>query len=352
MKSSVLISSTESIEGMKIERYFDLISTNVVLGTNLFSDFGASLSDLFGGSSDIYQNKLERIYKIGIDKLKYKAQQLGANGIVGIRIDFDEVSGGGKSMFMLSVIGMAVRLIKIQDDKTSIHDSSGAFVLLDDLNSQMKKMHIVGKVKNLEPPTQDDWEFLMESPIEEILPDLVKIYLHHFRDSHSAIHDTQKILRNYFSNYLRSISEDLSSSVLYSKISENSIVVSTLISESRSFSPEKTLELLNRKDIMNAVLTLQSDKRVFRKEDLINMISIVDRFENLPDTGRVETVKTLLGGNKEKFVCESKHQNGLDSEFCSNEGCGKNIKGLRRGDLKIIDSFKLKVEALKLLLNK
>jgi uncharacterized protein YbjQ (UPF0145 family) len=80
MKSSILISSTESIEGMKIEKYIDLISTNVVLGTNIFSDIGASFSDFFGGTSDIYQNKLEKIYKIGLDKLKRKAQNLSANG--------------------------------------------------------------------------------------------------------------------------------------------------------------------------------------------------------------------------------------------------------------------------------
>jgi uncharacterized protein YbjQ (UPF0145 family) len=49
---------------MEIEKYFDLISTNVVLGTNVFSDLGASFSDFFGGTSDIYQNKLEKIYKV------------------------------------------------------------------------------------------------------------------------------------------------------------------------------------------------------------------------------------------------------------------------------------------------
>ncbi len=109
MSQKILVSTTNSIEGMEIEKYFDLISTNVVLGTNLFADIGASFSDFFGGTSDIYQNKLERIYKSALDKLRHKAQNLRANGVVGVKIDFDEVSGGGKSMFMISISGMAVK---------------------------------------------------------------------------------------------------------------------------------------------------------------------------------------------------------------------------------------------------
>lgn len=48
MKPYVIISTTETIEGMEIEKYYDLISTNVVLGTNILSDIGASFSDLLG----------------------------------------------------------------------------------------------------------------------------------------------------------------------------------------------------------------------------------------------------------------------------------------------------------------
>lgn len=351
MKSSILITSTESIEGMKIERYFDLVSINVVLGTNLFSDIGASFSDLFGGTSDIYQNKLEKIYKIGLDKLKRKAQQLGANGIVGIRIDFDEVSGGGKSMFMLSVIGMAVRIKRTEEDKVANQDLRKLVVLPEDLEEQIRKINITRKTKNSETPSQEDWDFLLENPMEEILDDLLKIYLFHFKDSHTAIYDTQKSLRNYFPNFLLAISGEPVSTALYSRISDNQLVISTLIKESRSFSPEKTLELLDKGDLDNAILTLQSDKRSYDSKDLSTMSIVLDKLESLPDTGKIEIVKTLLGGNKEKFICENNHQNGLEVEFCSNEGCNRNIKGLRKSDMKRIEAFKLKVEGLKTLLD-
>lgn len=43
-------------------------------------------------------------------ELKAKAKSFQADAIVGLHIDFDEVSGGGKSMFMVSASGTAVMI--------------------------------------------------------------------------------------------------------------------------------------------------------------------------------------------------------------------------------------------------
>ena len=111
MDNNILITTTDTIENAVIEKYIDLITTNVVVGTNVFSDFGASITDFFGGTSQTYQNKLQKIYDTAFSNLRQRAIELGANAIVGVKIDFDEISGKGKSMFMVSAVGMAV-LIK------------------------------------------------------------------------------------------------------------------------------------------------------------------------------------------------------------------------------------------------
>ncbi len=111
MDNNILITTTDTIENAIIEKYMELITTNVVVGTNVFSDFGASLTDFFGGTSQTYQKKLQKIYETAFNNLRQRAIELGANAIVGVKIDFDEISGKGKSMFMVSAIGMAV-LIK------------------------------------------------------------------------------------------------------------------------------------------------------------------------------------------------------------------------------------------------
>lgn len=52
------------------------------------------------------------MYNEAVERLQFQAYQLGANCIVGLKIDIDEISGGGKSMFMITSIGTAAILEK------------------------------------------------------------------------------------------------------------------------------------------------------------------------------------------------------------------------------------------------
>ena len=113
----MIITTTNNIENYSIKQYLSVINANIVIGANLFSDFAASLTDIFGGRSSTYQNKLNTIYKEVMAELEKKAKFLRANAIVGLHIDFDEVSGGGKSMFMVSASGPAVMIESNFEDR-------------------------------------------------------------------------------------------------------------------------------------------------------------------------------------------------------------------------------------------
>ena len=106
----MIITTTNNIENHSIKRYLSVVNANIVIGANFFSDFAASLTDIFGGRSDTYQNKLSTIYKEVMTELEAKAKSYKADAVVGVHIDFDEISGGGKSMFMVSASGTAVAL--------------------------------------------------------------------------------------------------------------------------------------------------------------------------------------------------------------------------------------------------
>ena len=73
MKDRFIISTTERIENGIIRQYIDVICSNIVVGTNIFSDFAASFSDFFGGKSESYRRKLEYIYNEASKDLKNKA---------------------------------------------------------------------------------------------------------------------------------------------------------------------------------------------------------------------------------------------------------------------------------------
>jgi uncharacterized protein YbjQ (UPF0145 family) len=346
MKPHVLISTTDTMEGMEIEKYYDLISTNVVLGTNILSDIGASFSDLLGGTSDIYQNKLEKIYKLALDKFRLKASNLRANGVVGVKVDFDEISGGGKSMFMISVSGMAVRLIALKKD-SKIKEEGGDTVLPEDLDAIVNKLKILAKVKRNETLTDQDWEFLIENSASEIIWELLQGYLAAFKDSPNPVNENQKLQRKYFPQLLRQINEDVVSKHLYPKITENPLIISTLLSESESFSADLTLELLKSGDFHNGIATVKANKRNYTSEDIDPMASIVKQIESLPITGKVEVIKGLLG-SKEMYICENKHQNVATATYCNE--CGRNKQGLIREEVERLEEYKLRVEGLRILL--
>ncbi|WP_293901829.1 heavy metal-binding domain-containing protein [Sphingobacterium sp. UBA5670] len=55
----MIVTTTNSIEGREISRYNDPIAANVVIGTIVFSDIGASYFDFFGGRSTSYEKKIK-----------------------------------------------------------------------------------------------------------------------------------------------------------------------------------------------------------------------------------------------------------------------------------------------------
>ena len=75
----MIITSTNDIKGYKITQYLGLINVNVVIGANFFSDFFASFTDVFGGYSDTYQSKLDKIYGDALRELTKKAEGKGSD---------------------------------------------------------------------------------------------------------------------------------------------------------------------------------------------------------------------------------------------------------------------------------
>ena len=110
-----IVTTTENIEGSVIVKYLDPITANIVIGTSIISDLFAGFSDLLGTRSNTYQDKLKDMYRLAINKLKEETKNIGANCILGLKIDLDEISGKGMQMFMLNSIGTPV-IIKSKEE--------------------------------------------------------------------------------------------------------------------------------------------------------------------------------------------------------------------------------------------
>ena len=103
----MLVTTTPSIEGKRIVRYCGVVTGEAMLGANLFTDLFAGIRDLVGGRSATYERELQRARDISMSELQQRAQELGANAVVGIDLDY-EVLGQSNGMLMVSASGTAV----------------------------------------------------------------------------------------------------------------------------------------------------------------------------------------------------------------------------------------------------
>lgn len=102
-----IITTTDTIPNAEITEILDIVYSNIVIGTNIFSDIAAAFTDFLGGKSRTYISKLDAMREEAKNELICKARQLGANAIIGVRTDYEEISGGSKQMFMVYMSGTA-----------------------------------------------------------------------------------------------------------------------------------------------------------------------------------------------------------------------------------------------------
>jgi uncharacterized protein YbjQ (UPF0145 family) len=109
---SGIILSTESAPDLKVEQRLDIVTAEFAVGMGLLTDIFNAWRDVFGGRSKSYQNTLKDARKAVLDELRREAHALGADAVLGVSLDYSEISGGGKSMMFLVASGTAVKLVK------------------------------------------------------------------------------------------------------------------------------------------------------------------------------------------------------------------------------------------------
>lgn len=102
----MIITTTSNIEGYPIKQYMGIVVGEVVNGVNFIKDFSAGLTNFFGGRSGSYEEELLKSRNEAFAEMEHRASALGANAIVGARLDY-EVLGQG-NMLMVTASGTAV----------------------------------------------------------------------------------------------------------------------------------------------------------------------------------------------------------------------------------------------------
>ncbi len=106
---TMLVTTTNTIEGKRITEYYGLVSGETIIGANLIKDLFASITDIVGGRSSVYEKTLREAKDTAVSEMSQEAQRLGANAIIGVDLDYETLGSGG-SMLMVTACGTAVKL--------------------------------------------------------------------------------------------------------------------------------------------------------------------------------------------------------------------------------------------------
>lgn len=104
----MLKTTTSTVDGKTVSEYLGVVASEAILGANIFKDIFGAVRDIVGGRSGAYEREMGKAREIAFIEIEDQAKRLGADGIIGIDIDY-EVVGQQGGMMMVSVSGTAVR---------------------------------------------------------------------------------------------------------------------------------------------------------------------------------------------------------------------------------------------------
>jgi uncharacterized protein YbjQ (UPF0145 family) len=355
----VLVVTTSDLGEIKIIKHLKPVSAHVVAGTNVFSDFAASFTDFFGGRSGSYQKQLSSLYDEAIERIKISAFEIGANCVLGLKVDIDEISGKGKAMFMITCVGTAA-IAEIISKPISKIDTNQKFenVSIEKINILRKRNKVVQEANEPNWRIDDElWDFLTDNQIEEVFPAMVNKYKGLVASYQvDSAHSFYKRMVNYLNNF----PENKKSDILYLAVfNEKDKKIAKDLSDII-----KELQILDLKLIYNVLLNddpenqkrvvqmLAYDKAFYDKEDIIELKNIrgliIDKFKEIG----VRSTKKQLLSSKERdiWTCQCGQSNEFtigDGNYCTK--CGNNIYGFKNGELSpnnAIDVIDQKIELI------
>ncbi|MBI4945616.1 MAG: YbjQ family protein [Bacteroidetes bacterium] len=88
------ITTAFTLDGYRITKNLGIVRGIIVRSRSIVGNIGASFQTLFGGNISIYAELCEKAREDAFEILVAHAQQTGANAIIGMRYDANEIAQG------------------------------------------------------------------------------------------------------------------------------------------------------------------------------------------------------------------------------------------------------------------
>jgi uncharacterized protein YbjQ (UPF0145 family) len=94
MNANLMVTTTFDFDGYKIDKYLGVVRGITVRSRSVVGSFGAGVQQIFGGNITIYTELCEQARQEAFELMLQHAQQIGANAVIGMRYDANEISDG------------------------------------------------------------------------------------------------------------------------------------------------------------------------------------------------------------------------------------------------------------------
>lgn len=106
---AVILTTETYPQDIRILERVEIVTAECAFGMNIFKDLFAGVRDIVGGRSEAVQKTMRDARRTVLYELKKEAHEVGANAVVGVDLDYVELSAAG-SMVMLVASGTAVKI--------------------------------------------------------------------------------------------------------------------------------------------------------------------------------------------------------------------------------------------------
>jgi uncharacterized protein YbjQ (UPF0145 family) len=89
-----LVTTTFTLDGYRVTKHLGVVRGITVRSRSIIGNIGAVIQILFGGNISLLQELCERARQEAFSIMMQHAQEIGANAIIGMRYDANEVMSG------------------------------------------------------------------------------------------------------------------------------------------------------------------------------------------------------------------------------------------------------------------
>ena len=126
---TALITTTFELPGYRISRTLGLVRGLVVRSRSIIGNIGAAIQSLFGGNITLYTRLCEQARADAYELMIEQASALGANAIIGVRYDANEVTSGVTEVLAYGTAVVVVQRVPLPNGRSEWEQMSIAELL-------------------------------------------------------------------------------------------------------------------------------------------------------------------------------------------------------------------------------